>query len=196
MRVIGTPEDTTVVDTNEVAENLILKALTVGLNEAPEVIEEEETLKPMEDDEDAQLRMESISDTELASSITITSKVTAKVASPSILPLPEASASTSLPPPPTTTGPLCPNLQRFDFTLCDASQYLLCDFVSSRWENLPPGVSRIKSVKCNFTAFEDESVKSRMQKFREEGLDAFVTYQVPINDDMNPSPWMGLEGPP
>jgi hypothetical protein len=122
--------------------------------------------------------------------------VTTDVDSSSTPPLPEDSASTTVPPLPITTDPLCPNLQRFDFTLCDASQHLLCDFVSSRWENLPPGVSRIKSVKCNFTAFEDESVKLQMQKFREEGLDAFVTYQVPINDDMNPSPWMGLEGPP
>ncbi len=94
------------------------------------------------------------------------------------------------------SGPLCPNLERFDFTLCDASQSLLCDFVASRWNDLPEGVSKIKMVKCNFTAFEDDDAKARMQKFKEEGLDAFVTYQVPINDDMNPSPWTGLEGPP
>ena len=94
------------------------------------------------------------------------------------------------------SGPLCPNLERFDFTLCDASQSLLCDFVASRWNDLPEGVSKIKMVKCNFTAFEDDDAKVRMQKFREEGLDAFVTYQVPINDDLNPSPWTGLEGPP
>jgi hypothetical protein len=51
-------------------------------------------------------------------------------------------------------------------------------------------------VKCNFAAFEDDLVKARMQRFRAEGLDAFVTYQVPMNDDINPSPWTGLEGPP
>ena len=92
---------------------------------------------------------------------------------------------------------LCPRLQRFDFTLCDASQSLLCDFISSRWgDNIPQGVSKIKSVKCNFTAFEDELVKQKMQQFRSEGLDAFVNFQAPINDDLNPSPWTGLEGPP
>ncbi|KAF8966786.1 hypothetical protein BDZ97DRAFT_602005 [Flammula alnicola] len=109
---------------------------------------------------------------------------------------PSSSSSSSSPPPPDDDTPLCPNLQRFDFTLCDASQNLLCDFVSSRWTDLPEGVAQIKTVKCNFTAFEDEKVKECMQRFRTEGLDAFITYQVPINDDMNPSPWTGLEGPP
>ncbi|KAF8152217.1 hypothetical protein B0H34DRAFT_754915 [Crassisporium funariophilum] len=90
---------------------------------------------------------------------------------------------------------LCPKLQRFDFTLCDASQFILCDFVASRWEFLPPGAARLRSVKCNFTAVEDEGVKTRMQRFRSEGLDAFVTYQIAVMDDLNPSPWTGLEGP-
>ncbi|KDR72859.1 hypothetical protein GALMADRAFT_125681 [Galerina marginata CBS 339.88] len=92
-------------------------------------------------------------------------------------------------------APLCPNLQRFDFTLCEASQTLLCDFVTSRWSDVPDGVARLKSVKCNFTAFEEDTVKTRMQQLKAEGLDAFVTYQVPISDDLNPSPWTGLEGP-
>ena len=91
---------------------------------------------------------------------------------------------------------LCPRLQRFDFTLCDASQSFLCDFIASRWDDIPEGVSKIKSVKCNFTAFEDELVKQKMQRFRSEGLDAFVNFQAPINEDLNPSPWTGLEGPP
>jgi len=91
---------------------------------------------------------------------------------------------------------LCPRLQRFDFTLCDASQTFLCDFISSRWDDIPEGVSKIKSVKCNFTAFEDELVKKKLQQFRSEGLDAFINFQAPINDDLNPSPWTGLEGTP
>jgi len=195
VRVItGTPEeDAAAVDTRDVAENLILKALTVGLKEAEIVKENDVTLRGKENDPKSQPQVEPIAITDAQpDSSTITSEVTAKVASSSTPPA-EASTSTR---PPTTTEPLCPNLQRFDFTLCDASQHLFCDFVSSRWENLPSGVSRIKSVKCNFAAFEDDAVKARMQKFRAEGLDAFVTYQVPMNDDINPSPWTGLEGPP
>ena len=90
---------------------------------------------------------------------------------------------------------LCPNLQRFDFTLCDASQAVLCDFVESRWVSPPPGVAHIKSIKCSFTAFEDEVVKTRLADFKREGLDVFVTYQMPVSDDLVPSPWTGLEGP-
>jgi len=88
---------------------------------------------------------------------------------------------------------LCPNLQRFDFTLCDASQAVLCDFVESRWVSPPPGVAHIQSVKCSFTAFEDEAVKLRLADFKAGGLDAFVTYQMPVSDDLIPSPWTGLE---
>jgi hypothetical protein len=93
-------------------------------------------------------------------------------------------------------GPLCPRLQRFDFTLCDASQMLFCDFVASRWQDVPEGVARIRSVKCNFTSYEEEAATRRIDHFRSEGLVAFVTHQVPIIDDLNPSPWTGLEGPP
>jgi len=92
--------------------------------------------------------------------------------------------------------PLCPHLQRFDFTLCDASQVLFCDFIASRWKDVPDGVAKIRSVKCNFTAFEEEAATERIDLFRSEGLIAFVTHQVPIADDLNPSPWTGLEGPP
>jgi len=92
--------------------------------------------------------------------------------------------------------PLCPHLQRFDFTLCDASQVLFCDFIASRWKDIPDGVAKIRSVKCNFTAFEEEAATERIDLFRSEGLVAFVTHQVPIADDLNPSPWTGLEGPP
>ena len=98
----------------------------------------------------------------------------------------------------TTTVPslLCPRLQAFDYTLCDASQSLLCDFIASRWSDVPEGAMKIKSVKCTFTTFEDEVARRRIDQFRSEGLDAFVTYQVSINDDLNSSPWAGLDGPP
>ncbi|KIM44128.1 hypothetical protein M413DRAFT_443171 [Hebeloma cylindrosporum] len=201
VRVItGTPaeEDTAAVNTSEVAEDLILRALTVGLKEAEVVREDDETLKGNEDDEKSRLQVEPIAELPDAQSDSSTTATTSE--SPanvrSSTPPAEASTSTILSVSPMPSEPLCPNLQRFDFTLCDASQHLFCDFVSSRWENLPRGVSRIKSVKCNFAAFEDDAVKARMQKFRAEGLDAFVTYQVPMNDDLNPSPWTGLEGPP
>ena len=92
-------------------------------------------------------------------------------------------------------SPLCPHLQRFDFTLCDASQVLFCDFIASRWDDVPDGVAKIRSVKCNFTAFEEEAATKRIDIFRSEGLVAFVTHQVPITDELNPSPWTGLEGP-
>ncbi|KAF9523299.1 hypothetical protein CPB83DRAFT_863028 [Crepidotus variabilis] len=141
--------------------------------------------------------------------------------------------------------PICPRLRSFDFTMCDASQVLLCNFVSSRWEGIPESglsfdslsedgllenafvrpqdspftspsstlssptnlgavedinektrvVTRIKSVKCNFTAFEEEGTKKRMQKFRIEGLDAQITYQMPLSEEINPSPWTGLDTP-
>lgn len=93
------------------------------------------------------------------------------------------------------SGPLCPRLQRFDFTLGDASQTLFCDFIASRWNDVPDGVAKIRSVKCTFTAFEEEAVTKRVDRFRSEGLVAFVTHQIPILDDLNPSPWTGLEGP-
>ncbi len=96
----------------------------------------------------------------------------------------------------TSSSLLCPRLQGFDYTLCDASQSLLCDFIASRWSDVPEGAMRIKSVKCTFTTFEDEIAKKKIHQFRSEGLDAFITYQVSINDDLNPSPWAGLDGPP
>ncbi|KAF9039299.1 hypothetical protein BJ165DRAFT_1497344 [Panaeolus papilionaceus] len=89
--------------------------------------------------------------------------------------------------------PICPKLERFDFTLCDASQQIFCEFVESRWYDIPDGVVKLNHIKCNFTAFEDDDVKRRMHKLRLAGMDATVTYQVPINDDINPSPWTGLE---
>ena len=117
---------------------------------------------------------------------------------PSSSPIPEILVSVPSPPP-SESGDLilslCPNLQRFDFTLCDASQVVLCDFVESRWVSPPPGVAHIKSVKCSFTALEDEVVKTRLAEFKTEGLDVYVTYQMPVSDDLVPSPWTGLEGP-
>ncbi|PPQ77804.1 hypothetical protein CVT25_015299 [Psilocybe cyanescens] len=93
-------------------------------------------------------------------------------------------------------SPLCPNLQRIDFTMCDASQRLLCDFVASRWENPPPGVARLQAVKSNFMALEEDAVKARMERFMVEGLQVSLTYQMPVTDDYSPSPWTGLEGAP
>jgi hypothetical protein len=92
--------------------------------------------------------------------------------------------------------PLCPRLQRFDVMLCDASQMLFCDFVASRWKDVPDGVAKIRSVKCNFHSVEDEAATQTINRFQSEGLVAFVTHQAPIIDDLNPSPWAGLEGPP
>ena len=117
---------------------------------------------------------------------------------PSSSPIPEILVSVPSPSSSESKDPilsLCPNLQRFDFTLCDASQAVLCDFVESRWASPPPGVAHIKSVKCSFTAFEDEVVKMRLAEFKTEGLDVYVTYQMPVSDDLVPSPWTGLEGP-
>ena len=117
---------------------------------------------------------------------------------PSSSPIPEILVSVPSPSSSESKDPilsLCPNLQRFDFTLCDASQAVLCDFVESRWVSPPPGVAHIKSVKCSFTAFEDEVVKMRLAEFKTEGLDVYVTYQMPVSDDLVPSPWTGLEGP-
>ncbi|KAF8174588.1 hypothetical protein BJ912DRAFT_989911 [Pholiota molesta] len=166
-----TPNGEDVIDANEVAENQILRALTISRprQERPE-------------ESTAHVSEVQASEADQASEIITIERPT----------LPSSPSSNSVP---VENPTLCPNLERFDFTLCDASQNLLCDFVSSRWKDLPDGVTQIKTVKCNFTAFEDEAVKARLQVFRAEGLDAFVTYQVPINDDLNPSPWTGLEGP-
>jgi hypothetical protein len=120
------------------------------------------------------------------------------ITTPSSLPKPEILVSVPSPSPAESKDPilsLCPNLQRFDFTVCDASQTVFCDFVESRWVSPPPGVAHIKSIKCSFTGFEDEEVKMRLTDFKSEGLDVFVTYQMPVSDDLVPSPWTGLEGP-
>ena len=57
----------------------------------------------------------------------------------------------------------------------------------------PPGVARIKSIKCSFTTSKDESVKMRLADFKAEGLDVVVTYQMPVRDELISSPWTGLE---
>lgn len=187
------------VDANEVAENQILRALTISncpndydlvaeqAENVPQIIEE----RRLKDSPELKRPPESM-ESQCGESVTYQLPVPSHYPPPSPRPVePDLPDFVSI-----AAGPLCPNLERFDFTLCDASQNLLCDFVASRWSDLPEGVSQIKIVKCNFTAFEDDAVKVRMQRFRAEGLDAFVTYQVPINDDLNPSPWTGLEGPP
>ncbi|KAF9481469.1 hypothetical protein BDN70DRAFT_528655 [Pholiota conissans] len=214
-----TPTGEDVIDANEVAENQILKALTLS-----KPGQESENVKETPGTEESGSQSLAIETFESSASNNADSQSSIPVSvqtiiieppsptismkhecqseeviiinSPASRPLPSPSSSSSAQPSDTDTSPLCPNLERFDFTLCDASQNLLCDFVSSRWKDLPEGVRRIKTVKCNFTAFEDEAVKARLQVLRTEGLDAFVTYQVPINDDLNPSPWTGLEGPP
>lgn len=181
-------------ESTEVAENLILKALTISpknthVLDAPEddgIVVNSVDVVPILDAREPDSRHDT---SESKTQLVVEDPVHTKYK-----PGPTIDSTDFLPA--LDNSPICPRLERFDFTLCDASQALLCDFVSSRWENLPEGVARIKSVKGNFTAFEDEMVKMRMQKFRSEGLDAFVTYQVPITDDMNPSPWTGLEGPP
>lgn len=89
---------------------------------------------------------------------------------------------------------LCPALQRFQFTLCDASQMLFCDFIASRWEDVPDGVTKIRSVRCDLNSFEEEAAVKRMDRFRSEGLAAFVSHRVLVIDELNPSPWTGLEG--
>lgn len=198
-----TPNGEDVIDANEVAENQILRALTISRprQERPEEsITNVSEMQASETVTDSSATSPERKDQVLEETITIEPPpptISAKDQASEIItiehPTPPSSPSSNAVPVENPT--LCPNLERFDFTLCDASQNLLCDFVSSRWKDLPDGVTQIKTVKCNFTAFEDEAVKARLQVFRAEGLDAFVTYQVPINDDLNPSPWTGLEGP-
>ncbi|KAF8907050.1 hypothetical protein CPB84DRAFT_1769370 [Gymnopilus junonius] len=164
------PEEETVAENDEIAENRILKALTIsskngvvvnvsGGETARIVGKSEVTL------EDGQIGDNAEAGTYLLPAVDL------------------------------QLAPLCPKLQRLDFTLCDASQTIMCNFIASRWNDVPEGVSRFKSIKCNFTSFEDESAKARMNKFRAEGLDVSISYQVPISDDVNPSPWTGLDGP-
>lgn len=91
---------------------------------------------------------------------------------------------------------LCPNLATFDFTLCGASQELLCQFVESRW-NLGAArfpVRQLKSVKANFTAREDLNVGARLKAMRDRGLELVVAFHNPLTDEPNPSPWTGVEG--
>lgn len=88
---------------------------------------------------------------------------------------------------------LCPNLSSFDFTLCGASQELLCQFVESRW-NLGAPVRQLKSVKANFTAREDLDVGARLKAMRDRGLELVVAFHNPLTDEPNPSPWTGVEG--
>ncbi|KAJ3507139.1 hypothetical protein NLJ89_g6474 [Agrocybe chaxingu] len=162
-------------DGPDAPENVILKALTVSsklVNEVPE------------DTPEAIVTV--------AEKLALSDAESPSLFSDSLQDSPTASTSTLAP----DDGPLCPRLERFDFMLCDASQDLLCDFVASRWTSSSEGVSRVKFVKCNFTSFEEEGPKKRLQQFRQEGLDTFVTYQVSMNEELNPSPWMGLDTAP
>ncbi|CAA7263770.1 unnamed protein product [Cyclocybe aegerita] len=171
----ATAVDSTPQDGAEAPENVILKALTVPSKPANQVPEDapEAVLTAAEN--------LSLLDAELPT-----------LSSDPLQDSPTASTSTLSP----DDGPLCPKLERFDFMLCDASQDLLCDFVASRWMASSEGVARVKFVKCNFTSFEEEGPKKRLQQLRQEGLDAFVTYQVSMNEELNPSPWMGLDAAP
>ena len=197
---------------NHLAENRILRALTIAAS-CPQRVSGsivpswEQTQKRRldrveeeEEEEEAKAVLE-----EESGSRSDTSGVATEYNSwGKIFGLPSRSRPELLPPSPSPASSsecndpilsLCPNLQRFDFTLCDASQAVLCDFVESRWVSPPPEVTPIKSVKCSFTACEDEMVKMRLADFKAEGLDVYVTYQMPVSDDLIPSPWTGLEAP-
>ena len=191
---------------NHLAENRILRALTIAAScpqRAPRNVVpawERRRLDRVEEEregEEAEEAKEALKESESSGKKDLPDTLWGKTAS-TLLPIPEMLVSVPLPPPSESNDPvlsLCPNLQRFDFTLCDASQIVLCDFVESRWVSPPPGVAHIKSIKCSFSAFEDEVVKMRLANFKTEGLDVFVTYQMPVSDELVPSPWTGLEGP-
>ena len=189
---LGLPNEDPYYEYNHLAENRILRALTIAAScptrRVPkrtvpvweqqqrrrlDVVEEEEEEEVREEEESGSRVKTGKDDPDDPSQPTI----------PEILAPPDDYPILSL----------CPNLERLEFILCDASQAILCDFVESRWVSPPPGVSQIKSVKCTFTVFEDEAVKMRLADFKAEGLDAFVIYQMPISDDMIPSPWTGLD---
>jgi F-box-like len=197
-------------DYDHLAENRILRALTIAAScpqrvpgsivpalerrklgrveeEEEEEEEEEKVLEEESENKSGTKTWKDLSDNfswdETLSSLTIPETL---VSMPP--PLPSSSSEFSDP-----ALSVCPNLQCFDLSLCDASQAVLCDFVESRWVSPPPGVAHIKSIKCSFTAFEDEMVKMRLADFKAEGLDVLVTYQIPINDDSIPSPWTGLD---
>jgi hypothetical protein len=174
---------------NHLAENRILRALTIAAScprRVPgSVVPAWERRRLDRVEEEAEEAKEVWKESESSGK-----KDLPDIPTPSSPPIPEILVSPS-----ESILSLCPNLQHFDFSLCDASQVVLCDFVESRWVSPPPGVAHIKSIKCSFTAFEDEVVKMRLADFKTEGLDVFVTYQMHVSDDMIPSPWTGLEGP-
>ena len=191
---------------NHLAENRILRALTIATScprRAPGSVVppwERRKLDRVEEEEEGEGEevKEALKESESSGKKDLPDSPRGEKMTPSSSPIPELPVPVPSPAPPESKDPilsLCPNLQRFDFTLCDASQVVLCDFVESRWVSPPPDVARIRSIKCSFTAFEDEVVKMRLSDFKTEGLDVFVTYQMPVSDDLVPSPWTGLEGP-
>ena len=178
---------------NHLAENRILRALTIAA--CPPLVPRSVVFHRVEEEGVREAAKEVLRDGESSGKKAFLN-IPWGITTPSSLPTPEILFS--VPSPAESKDPilsLCPNLQRFDFTVCDASQTVLCDFVESRWVSPPPGVAHIKSIKCSFTGFEDEEVKMRLAEFKLEGLDVFVTYQMPVSDDLVPSPWTGLEGP-
>lgn len=194
---------------NHLAENRILRALTIDASCPRRALEcvvpawERRKLDRVEEEEEGEVEeaKEVLKESESSRRLPVIPRRETTPSSPPIpIAVPPPPPPPTPPPPPSSESKdpilsLCPNLQRFDFTLCDASQIVLCDFVESRWVSPPPEVEQMKSIKCSFTAFEDEVVKKRLADFKSEGLDVFVTYQMPVSDDLVPSPWTGLEGP-
>ncbi|TFK25865.1 hypothetical protein FA15DRAFT_668035 [Coprinopsis marcescibilis] len=55
-------------------------------------------------------------------------------------------------------------------------------------------VSKLKSIKCTFTAQEDVDIRRRLGRMKEMGLHVGVVFHMPLPDELVPSPWSGVEG--
>ncbi|KAF8894708.1 hypothetical protein BD779DRAFT_1669178 [Infundibulicybe gibba] len=101
-----------------------------------------------------------------------------------------------------TTGTLlCPNLERLKFVDPAFSDEALIMLIRSRWDQVPPGVKRLKSVHIKFSRDAISDIRPEIQTLRDEGLDIDVVYPMPrdtapvtpASRKMTwPSPWEGL----
>ena len=190
---------------NYLAENQILRALTV-VDSCPQRVPRSTSILPIVQRqqrrrisrvEEAKERIENDSDTTAGALKTGEDLLDSQWKQPLSQPVSEilVEAPLSSEESGDHTLSLCPNLQYFDFNFCNASQAVLCDFVESRWVSPPPGVTHIKSIKCSFTAFEDEAVRMRLAKFKAEGLDVYMTFEMPVRYKTSSPSVQALEVP-
>ncbi|KAF5319729.1 hypothetical protein D9619_008825 [Psilocybe cf. subviscida] len=88
---------------------------------------------------------------------------------------------------------ICPRLEQFSVSLGNVPQELFCDFAVSRVRNVPSGGVPLKMAKCSLTTFEEKSTKAQLDELLHEGLNTSILYRISGFEEINPSPWTGLD---